>query len=758
MRITTKRPAVYLATGLAVALFAACYLQAAFSIYLGILAAVGGVAAFLCRRRKSELLIAVFVASGMLLGFAAWYVDTALNYMPAVQYAGKSGTFTCTVSEYPAVYEDYTAVVVHAAEFSGEPMKRTKVLLYLDGCLDSLEPGDILSLRVSFSVPESRWNYDKFRFERAQRVFLTADALGEPEITTDSLNCRYFPIRVTRWCADRLRACMPAENAAVLSALIFGDESGLTDEYVSDLRVAGLSHITAVSGMNLSFLVGLLLLVFRRRIGSCIAVPVVLFFILMTGGSASVVRAGIMQLLWLAAYFINRETDSINSLFAACGLILLTNPFAIADVGLWLSFSATWGLILLGTPLQKAVMSRIKIQARLPRRIFETLISAFCTTIAAQIFVLPIQILVFGDLSLIAPLSNLLVVPVSEYAFTGGVVTLLFSLIWLPLGRAAALIPRLLTDFQLAVVPYLSRLPLASISAENHYLTYFVTFLYLSGLFLLWKRPKYPTIPVACILVSLCVTIFCTVLENALLLRISVVDTVGGQSVVLCDPDAAVVVNCGGGYESACATVLEELRRSNVRKVTLLILTDYRGASAGNAETLLKSFSVETIVLPEPADESSAIRYEKITAAAREEGTEIVFASKRDCYAFGNVTVRLLENREPGGDFGRLTVYLEVSGYHVLCLGSVYPENVGYLLLEAGIGRADLVAAGDYYAARMVPPAALRFEPELCVFSSYFGANRDVVERVSAYVEAVAETERMGCVRVDIPRLYGMAK
>ena len=103
MRITTKRPAVYLATGLAVALFAACYLQAAFSICLGILAVVGGVAAFLCRRRKSELLIAVFVASGMLLGFAAWYVDTALNYMPAVQYAGKSGTFTCTVSEYPAV-------------------------------------------------------------------------------------------------------------------------------------------------------------------------------------------------------------------------------------------------------------------------------------------------------------------------------------------------------------------------------------------------------------------------------------------------------------------------------------------------------------------------------------------------------------------------------------------------------------------------------------------------------------------------------
>ena len=82
-------------------------------------------------------------------------------------------------------------------------------------------------------------------------------------------------------------------------------------------------------------------------------------------------RAGIMQILWLTAYFVNREADPVNSLFIACGLILLVNPFSIADIGLWLSFFATLGLILLGTPMQRFIMARIRVKARLPRRILK---------------------------------------------------------------------------------------------------------------------------------------------------------------------------------------------------------------------------------------------------------------------------------------------------------------------------------------------------------------------------------------------------
>ena len=168
--------------------------------------------------------------------------------------------------------------------------------------------------------------------------------------------------------------------------------------------------------------------------------------------------------------------------------------------------------------------------------------------------------------------------------------------------------------------------------------------------------------------------------------------------------------------------------------------------------------NVKAILLPETEDETDITRYEEIAGVARESGTEILKVSDGACYTYGNVSMQAFENREPGADMGRLMVYLEVSGYRILCLGGMYPENIGYLLAHSSISDIDAVAAGDYYAVRMVPPAVLRYGPELCVFSSYAGADRDVLARVSAFTETVLETERMGCVRVRLPRLYGMAK
>ena len=752
-----KRPAIVLVIGLTVALCAACYLQAAFAFCLGILALLFCIGSFFLRKRRFAPVV-LCLTVGILIGFAAWYINLLVHYTPVERYDGKSGLLTCTVEEYPTVYETYTSVIVRSETFSGEKMKQTKVLLYLDGSYDGLTPGDQLTVPVSFSIPESRWNYDQFRYYRSRQIYLTADGGEVQSHTKGDFRLRYLPVKWTRACTERFHMLMPSQNAAILSALVFGDEHELPDMYVSDLRKTGLSHITAVSGMNVSFLVGLILLVFRRKIGSCIAVPTVILFIMMTGGSASVTRAGIMQLLWLAAYFINRETDSINSLFAACGLILLANPFAVADVGLWLSFSATLGLILFGTPMQHFLMNRVTIKSRILNRIIEILVSALCTTLAAQVFVIPIQVLVFGDISLIAPLSNLLVVPLSEYSFTGGVVALLLSFLWMPLGKVAAVLPRLLTDYQLAVVPALARLPLATVSTENIYLVVFLLFVYGFALFWFWKRPKHPAVLICCTAVSLGVVVLCSVMDNHLLSRISIVDTVGGQSVIVCDRDANIVVNCGGGYPSACTAVEEALHRTNARNVTLFILTDYRTASAGNAETLLKNMKVQTLLLPEANDEKDVTRREEITAAAEKYGTEILALSAEMDQQYGNVQVQVYENQEPGNDKGRLLVYLEVSDYYVLCLGALYPENIGYLLAQSEVMEIDAVAAGDYYATRMIPPAVLRYEPELCVFSSYAGTDRDVLARVSAYGATVFETERMGSVSIRLPRLYGMAK
>ena len=197
--------------------------------------------------------------------------------------------------------------------------------------------------------------------------------------------------------------------------------------------------------------------------------------LILPGGESTVMRKLLHDLDLFAP--LQRQIREGLPVFGTCaGLILLANPFAIADVGLWLSFAASLGLILLGSPMQRFLLSRIPIRSRALRRILEVLTGVLCATLAAQVFVIPIQVLVFGEISLIAPLSNLLIVPAAEYAFTFGAAALLLSFLWLPLGKAAAFLPKLLTDFQLAAVPALAKLPLASVSAENAYLALFLTF------------------------------------------------------------------------------------------------------------------------------------------------------------------------------------------------------------------------------------------------------------------------------------------
>ena len=750
-----NRPVLFLASGLAAALFAACYLQTAFAYLLPAILTAAGIALLFRRRRWSSAVLCAGI--GMAFGLMLWYGNLWLVYNPAAAYDGASGELQCRAAEYPAVYERYTAVAVRAETLSGEKLRPMKILLYLDGDWGGLRPGDRLTASVKLSVPENRYDFDRFRYYRAHRIYLTGSADDAVMEAADQVPLRYLPGRLTRACTEQLQRLVPAENAAVLAGLIFGDVSGLSDRYVSDLRTTGLSHITAVSGMNVSFLIGLILLLFRRRAGTWIAIPTVVLFILMTGGSASVTRAGIMQILWLVASLIDREADPMNSLFLACGLILTCNPFAVADVGLWLSFAATLGLMLFSGPMLRAVMGHIGIGRRLPRRILEVLIGVVCTTLSAQITVLPIQVLVFGNVSLISPLSNLLIVPASEYAFTLGVTALLLSFPWLPLGWLPALAARLLTSFQLKLVPWLAGIPLASVSADSPYILMLLAFLYLLGLYWYLCRPKRIRTVLLCAVCGLGAAVLCAVLDAALTTEVTIADTLGGQSVIVCSRGGNAVINCGGGSR-ASDPVMQALRRRSAGRVDLLILTDYRSASAGGAEALLEDIPVKTVLLPEPAGEKDAQRRSEIADAARLVGTKVLEVPGDLRFSFGRLTLEVYENLEEGRDFGRLMPILALGEQRLLYLGAVYPENIGTLLARSGVNGVNWLAAGDVYAGRMIPPAVLRLDPELCVFSSYTGADREVLSRVAAWDIGILETDRGGYVRLRLTSLCDSAK
>ena len=185
-----------------------------------------------------------------------------------------------------------------------------------------------------------------------------------------------------------------------MRALLLGDTTGIAKDPMlsSSLQTTGTSHIVAVSGMNIAFLMGFLsLFIKKKRMLTAVGIPVILLFMAVVGFMPPVVRAGIMQIFLLIAPVFKRENDPVTSLSASLMLILLFNPYAAVSAGLQLSFAATLGILLFSerifTALDALLRARLfdRVHFSKPLRI---IFGCFSTTIGALALTVPLTALI----------------------------------------------------------------------------------------------------------------------------------------------------------------------------------------------------------------------------------------------------------------------------------------------------------------------------------------------------------------------------
>lgn len=198
-------------------------------------------------------------------------------------------------------------------------------------------------------------------------------------------------------------AGLPATERALLAGFLLGDTRALPDELVDDFRSSGLSHLLAVSGANVAFVLAIAApLLSRLRLGArCTGgLAVLVLFGTMTRWEPSVLRASAMAGLALVATFLGRPASGRRLLVLAVTALLLVDPFLLHSVGFLLSAGAAAGIVVLANP----------IAARLPGP--RLIADALGVTAAAQLGVLPVLIPVFGTVPLVALPANLLAAPV----------------------------------------------------------------------------------------------------------------------------------------------------------------------------------------------------------------------------------------------------------------------------------------------------------------------------------------------------------
>ena len=149
----------------------------------------------------------------------------------------------------------------------------------------------------------------------------------------------------------------------MLKALLIGDKDDLDAGLKRDFRRLGISHILAISGTHFSVLLGMAAMLLRllrlnKKQIYVLLLPLALLYMGISGFSPSVCRAGIMAMLSYLAFLLGRTRDACTALFVAVCALIACHPYAVLDVGLWLSFAATFSILILSE-----LFSKVKVRA-----------------------------------------------------------------------------------------------------------------------------------------------------------------------------------------------------------------------------------------------------------------------------------------------------------------------------------------------------------------------------------------------------------
>ncbi len=213
----------------------------------------------------------------------------------------------------------------------------------------------------------------------------------------------------TRRFSAGMQSALPEPNASFGLGLLIGQRNNLPQELTNQLIMVGLVHIVAVSGYNLTIIVRA---IGRLKLGSkyqrlMASLALIGFFMLVTGFSASIVRAAIISVLSLWAWYYGRKIRPVLLILFAAALTGFINPFYVwGDMSWYLSFLAFFGVLII------APMVAERLFKRQPKNLTMVVIE----TLAAEVMTLPLIMMSFNQLSLIGLLANALVVPLVPYA------------------------------------------------------------------------------------------------------------------------------------------------------------------------------------------------------------------------------------------------------------------------------------------------------------------------------------------------------
>ncbi len=372
-----------------------------------------------------------------------------------------------------------------------------------------LKYGDKIEFIAEFTKPTKQRNYGGFDYSSYLKSIGLYGTAKTENVKVIQQNKGNIIARLCSNIANKIEEIIfkvipNKDNRNLLLGILLGNDDALDKQVKGYFKDSSLSHIMAVSGMHVSYVIlAVSIILAKTNISKngakILTIFVIIFFMFLTNFSPSVVRAGIMGSLVLGSSILYRKNDIATSMSIALFFILINNPFSIMDIGLILSFFGTIGIVLLNKNILNLFNTKDTKALKLNKsNIFQKMLikikEAISVSISAQIFILPCTMLLFNTVSTTFLFSNLLVSFIIGSVIILGFITIIVSIKFIFLGEILGLIVNCLLEILIIISKFFSKIPFTKLIVKtpdiSFILIYYITIIFISYVYYLKKKEK----------------------------------------------------------------------------------------------------------------------------------------------------------------------------------------------------------------------------------------------------------------------------
>lgn len=372
---------------------------------------------FIILFKKAGKFIPVLICLASIAGASLVFcVNYYFTYLPQIELSGKTleaEVYIVDLEENTSE-ESYSYVVKTSSIGSPSSPQNIKLTIY---CEEPLE----YDYYESFEAVISFYSFAENGFESFgsydDGIFLKGTLRSAGAVRGEIFSVNKYVLLFREHLREIFNSKIGGDNGALALAVLTGDKCYLSTRAYYNFKSCGITHLTAVSGLHLSILTAFLVFLLKKlRVPnipvSFVTVLVILFYIALSGFSKSMIRAGIMMLVLIIGGLIKKKSDGLNSLGFAAFLVCL-NPFAVTDAGALLTFTAVIGLCIIRPRIARILYFKNKY--------IRYFIDIFLSTICVYITTFPVMYLMFGAVSTVVFIINLIAIPLTQVLLVAGI-------------------------------------------------------------------------------------------------------------------------------------------------------------------------------------------------------------------------------------------------------------------------------------------------------------------------------------------------